>query len=151
MPAAKIKFPYCYNFLVFESWVCLIRFNIRSSSQVLFNCWKCIRVIDVDRWRCYLFDCQNVLFLYIQVCTKLNRYGNQTKSTGSLTVANRIILQRDVNFFADNSNGHKATVSLGFTEQNGTTVPVSKQISVDDVVVAYQKAKQRLEATTLMR
>lgn len=75
-------------------------------------------------------------FFQLFQCSQLNRYGNQTKSTGYLCVTNQIVVQRDVNVF----NNKQST---------GSRIEINKnRITIDDVVRAYQKAKRRLEDAT---
>lgn len=97
--------------------------------------------------------------MFLKVTTKFNRYGNQTKSTGLLNVKNQIIVQKNLNFF-DTKRAIRTTIrekngNEGQTERSAAALSKMTEtkthpnvITIDDVVSAYQKAKQRLEATT---
>lgn len=98
--------------------------------------------------------------------TKLNRYGNQTKSTGFLNVSNQIVVQKNLNFFDTKHTSDLMVTATASASKNligsqakrsasSSSAPVTEAtkthtnlITIDDVVSAYQKAKERLEATT---
>lgn len=64
-----------------------------------------------------------------------------------LRVTNRCVLQRDVNFCNSSTDHHhhrRQQSSLIRLE----SADKQKNITIDDVVLAYQMAKQRLEAAT---
>jgi Ciliary basal body-associated, B9 protein len=71
-----------------------------------------------------------------------NRYGNTTTSTGSLDIRLQLVIQR-----------HATKVhTWAELEENDTTntIPnhLSKVLSTDDILIAYQKARSKLEALT---
>jgi Meckel syndrome type 1 protein len=69
-----------------------------------------------------------------------NRYGNTTISTGSLDIRLQLVMQR-----------HPEKVhTWEELEENDHTAPnrPSKVLSTDDILIAYQKARSKLEALT---
>lgn len=68
--------------------------------------------------------------------SKLNRYGNETLSSGILFVKHQIVIQR-------NESLTKRSMT-----RNCKKNTLKHTITIDDVLSAYHLARHRLEATT---